>query len=456
MVAAKFVAALFFAKAFDIINADVADEECQLLQIQKHVYHSMEQPQNLPKLNDIEGANASLAPVEALLATRSSSCPGADLGSPLDNFARVPGVLTYAAALKKLDVTAVIAAIEDLLTKSNDCWPADCGHYGPFFIRLAWHCSGTYRMGDGRGGCGGGRQRFEPERSWADNANLDHARALLAPIKTKFGDGLSWGDLFTLAGTTAIKSMGGPIVKVCTGRMDDPDGTSSLDLGPNEYQEKVAPCENDGSCKSPLGATTRGLIYVNPEGPVEENENGEKVPSASPKKSAPDIRDAFSRMGMDDVETVALIGGGHAFGKTHGACKRAHGELCGSGKGEDTFTSGFEGPWTTTPNQWSNEFFRFLLEYEWEKVEGPGGHYQYQVKDASKENTKLMRLVSDMALLEDEQYLKIVKRFARNQDALDKVFAQAWLKLTTNGGMWSDAGSCERMRKDDSGQEPTK
>merc|ERR1712048_685709 len=280
----------------------------------------------------------------------------------------------------------------------GSCWPADFGNYGPFFIRLAWHCSGSYRNTDGKGGCTGGRQRFEPERSWDDNVNLDKARGLLWPIKQKFGDGLSWGDLFTMAGTVAIKHMGGHIEDICFGRIDAQDGTESLDLGPTPQQELVAPCEVNGLCKKPLGSTTIGLIYLNPEGPVEKNADGEWVPNPDPAKSVVDVKDAFSRMGFNDEETVALIGGGHAFGKVHGACPQGPGQSplqnasfpwqgeCGigpeKGKGANTYTSGFEGPWTTTPTKWGNEFFRLLEQRSWKKVKGPGDRFQWIIEGA--------------------------------------------------------------------------
>eukprot|EP00434_Breviolum_minutum_P045270 symbB.v1.2.040550.t1/scaffold7326.1/size11906/1 len=301
----------------------------------------------------------------------------------------------------------------------QECWPADEGNYGPLFVRLAWHCSGTWRITDGRGGCAGGRQRFEPERSWADNTNLDKARALLWPIKAKYGDGLSWGDLFILAGTTAIKTMGGPISEYCAGRIDAPDGTDSLDLGPSPQQEKYAPCPINGTCTRPLGSTTVGLIYLNPEGPVTKRSDGSYQVDPDPAKSARDVRDSFGRMGMNDSQTVALIGGGHTFGKTHGACPEGPGPSpredinnpwpgkCGTGKGPDAFTSGMEGPWTTKPAQWDNEFFVNLFNRTWELIKGPGGHWQWQVQNAVEDEKKLMRLTSDVALLHDDSYKSI-------------------------------------------------
>jgi len=339
----------------------------------------------------------------------------------------------YVAALNDLPLEEVKDDLKSLFHNSQEWWPADYGNYGPFFIRLAWHCSGSYRGSDGRGGCDGGRQRFDPEQSWDDNTNLDKARQLLWPIKEKYGLGLSWGDLFILAGTTAIEDMGGPVIGFCAGRRDDPDGTNSLPLGPSPEQEALAPCETNGQCEPPLGTTTVGLIYVNPEGPM-----GQPIP----EQSAPQIRDTFKRMGMNDSETVALIGGGHAFGKAHGACPDGAGPSpgedpenpwpgnCGTGKGADTFTSGFEGPWTSNPTSWDNSYFKYLVEFDWQKEVGPGGHYQWAPHgDNAPEG--VMMLTSDVSLLYDDTYREIVQQYAADQALLDSQFSHAWYKLTT-------------------------
>jgi len=377
-------------------------------------------------------------------------CPFLSAGTPPENKAVIPHPHKYDKAVQNLDVVALEADIVNLLTDSQECWPADHGHYGPFFIRLAWHCSGSYRRSDGSGGCAGGRQRFEPERSWEDNTNLDKARALLAPLKEKYGDGLSWGDLFTFAGTVAIKSMGGPVKPFCFGRLDEADGNASLVLGPGPEQENVAPCKVNGKCEEPLGSTTVGLIYLNPEGPIDD----EGKPQPVPALSAVDVRDAFSRMGMEDNHTVALIGGGHAFGKCHGACPAGAGPSpaeditnpwpgkCGTGVGNDTYTSGLEGYWTTNPTAWDNEFFQALISEKWEKYIGPGGHWQWKTSDPSSRYAGLIRLTSDLALLEDESFAHISKEFDKDPRKLDLAFAEAWDKLVTNGGMWSSVSKC--------------
>lgn len=337
----------------------------------------------------------------------------------------------------------VIKDVNELLTDSQEFWPADYGNYGPLFIRLAWHSAGTYRSSDGRGGGNGGRQRFEPERSWPDNTNLDKARRLLIPIKQKYGEALSWGDLIIIAGNTAIQNMGGPLLGFCGGRVDALDGSDSAMLGPTKEQENLMPCPVNGACKAPLGASTVGLIYVNPAGPM-----GVPVP----KKSSLDIREVFGRMNMNDTETVALIGGGHSFGKGHGACPAGAGKppkedpinpwpgKCGKGTGNDTFTSGFELVWTTNPTEWDNEFFKNLLLFDWQIYKGSGNNFQWTMKGDNrpaapsadgKTKQTIGMLTSDLALLHDESYLNIVQKFATDQAAFDRAFAHAWYKLTT-------------------------
>jgi len=356
-----------------------------------------------------------------------------------------------AEAMAAIDYDLVREDLRSLLVKSEDYWPADYGNYGPLMVRLAWHSAGSYRQSDGRGGVSGGRQRFEPERSWADNTNLDKARSLLWPIKEKYGLGLSWGDLFVLAGDTAFEITGANIKGFCGGRVDSDNGDESHLLGPNEDQESLYPCPDEGGCQDPVGTTTMGLIYVNPEGP-----HGQPIPEGS----ALDIRSSFGRMGMNDEETVALVGGGHAVGKTHGACPHGAGSPpnedpinpwagnCGSGKGMDTFTSGFEVTWTTQPTTFDNEYYQSLVNYEWDYSEGPGGHQQWHVSPgpgpiaptADLESvTEIGMLTADVALVKDPIYKPIVEHFARNETAFSDAFADAWYKLMTR-----DMGPVER------------
>jgi catalase-peroxidase len=356
----------------------------------------------------------------------------------------------YAKEFKSLDLKAVKKDIFDLMTTSQEWWPADYGHYGPFFIRMAWHSAGTYRVGDGRGGAGAGQQRFAPLNSWPDNANLDKARLLLWPVKQKYGRKLSWADLMILAGNCALESMGFKTFGFAGGREDvwEPQeevywGSESKWLGDERYTK-------DRQLEAPLGAVQMGLIYVNPEGP-----NGNPDPVAS----ARDIRETFGRMAMDDEETVALIAGGHSFGKTHGAAdpgKFVHAEPAGAtieemslgwkntfgkGHGGDTITSGLEGAWTTTPIKWSNNFFENLFGFEWELVKSPGGANQWKPKggaaknavpdahDNSRRHAPTM-LTTDLALRFDPVYEKISRRFFENPDQFADAFARAWYKLT--------------------------
>jgi catalase-peroxidase len=336
--------------------------------------------------------------------------------------------------------SAVKEDIKTILTDSKEFFPADFDNgvgpnYGGLMIRLAWHCSGSYRESDGRGGCDGARIRFDPELNWDDNANLNNARKLLEPIKDKYGSDLSWGDLIILAGNAAIESMGGHIHGFCGGRIDDIDGGDSLILGPSDEQEAISPCQSfeatmQGKCNlvegSPIGPTTVGLIYVNPAGP--EGSEGDPVASGA------DIRRAFGNMGFNDTETVSLVGGGHAFGKCHGACVSPP---CGEGTemegiGHNTFTSGFEGAWTTTPTTWNNEYYQSLFDYEWEKITGPGGKIQWEPKNADGTNgPDIMMLTSDIAMAKDSMYNPISKAYGADLDLLNKDFGYAWYKLTS-------------------------
>eukprot|EP01059_Diplonema_ambulator_P000483 TRINITY_DN103_c0_g1_i3.p1 TRINITY_DN103_c0_g1~~TRINITY_DN103_c0_g1_i3.p1 ORF type:complete len:419 (+),score=131.35 TRINITY_DN103_c0_g1_i3:45-1259(+) len=385
--------------------------------------------------------------VAAPLLVAGAQCPGELHGTPPTDNATVPTLEEYNTALEGLSIQAVINDIVHMLTMSQDCWPADSSptskvgtSYGGLFVRLAWHCSGSYRQTDGRGGCGGGRQRFQPENSWDDNTNLDKARGLLWPIKQKYGDALSWGDLFILAGTGSILHMGGPVTEICVGRVDDANGSASEPLGPGPQQPA---CPIQGDCKPPLGTSTVGLIYVNPEGFM-------GVPD--PLHSAVQIRDVFGRMGMNDSETVALIGGGHAFGRTHGACPAGAGPSpkdqpqnpwpgnCGTGKGEDTYTSGIDGPWTTDPFAWDNEYFRLLDTYgpQYTYYKGPGDKYQWKIP----QRPNLIMMTTDVALVYDDMYRELVHSFATDIKTLEAAFAPAWEKLTTDGAVWAAQKKC--------------
>jgi catalase-peroxidase len=364
----------------------------------------------------------------------------------------------YAEEFTKLDFEALKKDLYALMTDSQDWWPADFGHYGPLFIRMAWHSAGAYRIADGRGGAGTGAQRFAPLNSWPDNANLDKARRLLWPIKRKYGNTISWADLMILAGNCALESMGFKTFGFGGGREDiwEPEediywGSESEWLGDKRYT-------GDRELENPLAAVQMGLIYVNPEGP-----NGNPDPLAA----ARDIRETFARMAMNDEETVALIAGGHTFGKTHGAGDTSLVGLepeaagieeqglgwkstFGTGRGGDTITSGLEVIWTSTPTQWSNNFFQNLFSYEWELTKSPAGAHQWKPKhgagansapdahDPSKRHTPAM-LTTDLALRLDPVYEKISRRFYENPDQFADAFARAWFKLTHR-----DMGPCSR------------
>ena len=356
----------------------------------------------------------------------------------------------YAEEFNKLDLEAVKKDLRELMTDSQDWWPADYGHYGPLFIRMAWHSAGTYRVTDGRGGAGYGTQRFAPLNSWPDNANLDKARRLLWPIKQKYGRKISWADLMVLTGNVALESMGFETFGFGGGRADVWEPQEDIYWGPESEWLGDKRYEGDRELENPLAAVQMGLIYVNPEGP-----NGE--PSAL--KAAKDIRDTFARMAMNDEETVALIAGGHTFGKAHGAAspqKHVGPEPegasieeqglgwknnLGQGNAESTITSGLEGAWTATPTQWSNGYFDNLFGYDWDLVKSPAGAWQWVptdpeaaeiVPDAHLENKTHppMMFTTDLALRMDPAYAKISKRFHENPDEFQKAFARAWYKLT--------------------------
>ncbi|MFI6334420.1 catalase/peroxidase HPI [Streptomyces sp. NPDC050535] len=355
----------------------------------------------------------------------------------------------YAAAFKTLDLAAVKADIAAVLTDSQDWWPADFGHYGPFMIRMAWHSAGTYRISDGRGGAGAGQQRFAPLNSWPDNGNLDKARRLLWPVKKKYGQNISWADLMILTGNVALESMGFETFGFAGGRADVWEPDEDVYWGPETTWLDDQRYTGDRELENPLGAVQMGLIYVNPEGP-----NGNPDPLAA----ARDIRETFRRMAMNDEETVALIAGGHTFGKTHGAGPaesvgddpeaapiEAQGfgwkSTYGTGKGGDAITSGLEVTWTQTPTQWSNYFFQNLFGYEWELTSSPAGANQWVAKDGagagtipdahdpSKSKAPTM-LTTDLALKIDPAYEEISRRFYENPAEFADAFARAWFKLT--------------------------
>ncbi|MWV39492.1 catalase/peroxidase HPI [Natrialba sp. INN-245] len=355
----------------------------------------------------------------------------------------------YAEEFETLDFEEVKADIEDVMTTSQDWWPADYGHYGPLFIRMAWHSAGTYRTSDGRGGASGGRQRFAPLNSWPDNANLDKARRLLWPVKQKYGRKLSWADLIVLAGNVALESMGFETFGFAGGREDDYQPDDAVDWGPEDEMEASDRFTEEGELEGMLAATVMGLIYVNPEGPDGEPD---------PEKSAERIRESFSLMAMKDEETAALIAGGHTFGKVHGASdpdehvgpepeaapidKQGLGweSSHGSGKGADTITSGIEGPWTTAPTRWDTGFIDNLLNYKWWPEKGPGGAWQWTTQDGEldeaapgtedpSENEDVMMLTTDVALKRDPDYREILERFQENPKEFQDAFARAWYKL---------------------------
>jgi len=376
----------------------------------------------------------------------------------------------YAAAFKSLDLKAVKADIFALMTTSQDWWPADFGHYGPLFIRMAWHSAGTYRIGDGRGGAGSGTQRFAPLNSWPDNANLDKARLLLWPIKQKYGRKLSWADLLILTGNCALESMGFKTAGFGGGRKDVWEPPNDINWGPErEWLGGDKRYSGDRDLANPLAAVQMGLIYVNPEGP-----NG--VPN--PVAAARDIRETFARMAMNDEETVALIAGGHTFGKTHGAADPSQyvgpepegapierqglgwANSFGTGNGASTITSGLEVTWTPTPTQWSHHFFKNLFEYEWELTKSPAGAHQWAPKnpeaqgtvpdahDPAKRHAPSM-LTTDLSLRFDPAYEKISRRFYEHPDQFAHAFAEAWYKLTHR-----DMGPHIRLLGSDTPAEP--
>jgi catalase-peroxidase len=399
----------------------------------------------------------ALAPVSAIAASEAKSpqfwWPEQLNLSPLRQHAAESNPMgaefDYAEAFGQLDIEAVKTDIEALMTTSQDWWPSDYGHYGPFFVRMAWHAAGVYRVEDGRGGAAGGQQRFEPLNSWPDNGNLDKARRLLWPVKQKYGSSLSWADLMVLTGNIALESMGFKTFGFAGGREDDWEA-DLVYWGPEKGWLEDERYSGDRKLAKPLAAVQMGLIYVNPEGP-----NG----NHDPLSSAQDIRETFGRMAMNDEETVALIAGGHTFGKAHGAHKPeecvgpvpAAADIeeqglgwtnkCGTGKGVDTTTSGLEGAWSVNPTAWTSQFFDNLFGYEWVKTKSPAGATQWipandqaanlvpDAHDASKRHAPIM-LTSDLALKVDPSYGAISKRFHEDPQEFELAFAKAWFKLT--------------------------
>jgi catalase-peroxidase len=355
----------------------------------------------------------------------------------------------YAEEFKKLDLQALKKDLGDVMTDSKDWWPADYGHYGPFMVRMAWHAAGTYRTADGRGGASSGNQRFAPINSWPDNANLDKARRLLWPVKQKYGNQISWADLFILAGNVAMETMGFKTFGFGGGRVDIWAPEEDVYWGGESEWLDNKRYSGDRELANPLAAVQMGLIYVNPEGP-----DGKPDPLASAK----DIRETFARMAMNDYETVALTAGGHTFGKCHGAGDAAHvgpepeaapieqmglgwKSSYGSGKGRDTITSGIEGAWTPNPTQWNMDYFDVLLGYDWELTKSPAGAYQWVPKnlaekdhapDAEDPSKKvgIMMTTADMAMREDPEYRKISEHFHKNPNEFAEAYARAWFKLT--------------------------
>ena len=385
--------------------------------------------------------NAAWWPNQLNLKILHQHCP---LSNPMDK------EFNYAEEFKSLDLDAVIVDLHALMTASQDWWPADYGHYGPFFIRMAWHSAGTYRIADGRGGAGSGAQRFAPLNSWPDNVSLDKARRLLWPVKQKYGRKISWADLIVLAGTVALDSMGLKTVGFGGGREDIWEPDEGIYWGPEGKWLADERYTGDRELENPLGAVQMGLIYVNPEGP-----NGKPDPVGA----ARDTRETFLRMAMNDEETVALIAGGHTFGKAHGAADpgkyvgpepEAAGieeqglgwkNTFGSGKGVDTISSGLEGAWTTNPVKWDNNYFDNLFGHEWELTKSPAGANQWTPKDASAAGTvpdahdpskkhAPMLFTTDLALKVDPSYAKISKHFHENPQEFADAFAKAWYKLT--------------------------